>query len=105
MPEREERVPTSRILAYSAPLLAVFTSNALVGLYLLKFSTDVLLPAGGIFLLACGSAALNQVQEAAIRAAGGTDPDPNNIMWGLYCDTDSKDITDAFKTTDFFTRV
>ncbi len=39
----EERVPTSRILTYSAPLLAVFASNALLGLYLLNYSTDVLL--------------------------------------------------------------
>ena len=56
MAMREERVPTSRILTYSAPLLAIFTSNALVGLYLLKFSTDVLLLApalvGTILLLA-----------------------------------------------------
>lgn len=30
------------------------------------FSTGLILPSAGIFLLACGSAALNQVQEAAI---------------------------------------
>jgi GPH family glycoside/pentoside/hexuronide:cation symporter len=39
----EERVPIQRILTYSSPLLAVYPSIALVGLYLLKFATDVLL--------------------------------------------------------------
>ena len=41
--DREERVPTSRILVYSSPVLGVFTAGMLVGFYLLKFSTDVLL--------------------------------------------------------------
>jgi GPH family glycoside/pentoside/hexuronide:cation symporter len=39
----EERVPMQRILTYSMPLVAIFVSNALIGLYLLKFATDVLL--------------------------------------------------------------
>ena len=39
----EERVPTSRILVYSSPVLGVFTAGMLVSFYLLKFSTDVLL--------------------------------------------------------------
>lgn len=41
--DAEERVPTSRILVYSSPLLGVFTAGMLVNFYLLKFSTDVLL--------------------------------------------------------------
>jgi GPH family glycoside/pentoside/hexuronide:cation symporter len=42
-PSREERVPTARILLYSAPALGVSMAGMLVGFYLLKFSTDVLL--------------------------------------------------------------
>ena len=38
----EERVPTSSILVYSAPILGVFMAGMLVNFYLLKFSTDVL---------------------------------------------------------------
>ncbi len=44
----EERVPIPRILTYSTPLLAIFLSNALLGLYLLKFATDVLLIAPAV---------------------------------------------------------
>lgn len=39
----EERVPTARILVYSFPLLGVISSTMLVGFYLLKFATDILL--------------------------------------------------------------
>jgi GPH family glycoside/pentoside/hexuronide:cation symporter len=39
----EERVPTGRIVLYSAPVLGVFMAGMLVGFYLLKFATDVLL--------------------------------------------------------------
>lgn len=79
MPDGEERVPTSRILAYSAPLLAVFTSNALVGLYLLKFSTDVLLLApalvGTILLLA-------RVWDAVSDPLVGYLSDRTRSRWG-----------------------
>jgi GPH family glycoside/pentoside/hexuronide:cation symporter len=39
----EERVPSSRILVYSSPVLGVFMAGMLVSFYILKFSTDVLL--------------------------------------------------------------
>lgn len=52
----EERTPTSYILVYSSPVLAVFLAGTLVNFYLLKFSTDVLLIApaaiGTILLVA-----------------------------------------------------
>ena len=41
----DERIPTSRILMYSAPMLGVFAANTLLNFYFLKFSTDVLLVA------------------------------------------------------------
>jgi len=51
----EERIPTGRILVYSAPLLGLFSGSALISMYLLKFATDVLLIApatiGAIFLV------------------------------------------------------
>lgn len=43
----------------------------------------------------------DQVTEAAMCAASGTDPEPDTIAWGLYCDTDSNDIRDDVKTTEF----
>ena len=50
----EERIPTGRILVYSAPVLGLFSGGALISMYLLKFATDVLLIApatiGAIFL-------------------------------------------------------
>jgi GPH family glycoside/pentoside/hexuronide:cation symporter len=50
----EERIPTGRILVYSAPVLGLFSGAALISMYLLKFATDVLLIApatiGAIFL-------------------------------------------------------
>ena len=52
----EDRIPTSNVLIYSAPAFGVFMSGTLVSMYLLKFSTDVLLMApavvGTILLLA-----------------------------------------------------
>lgn len=39
----DERIPTRRILVYSAPVLGVFMPSILINFYLLKFSTDVLL--------------------------------------------------------------
>ena len=39
----EERVPSSRIVVYSSPVLGVFMAGMLVSFYILKFSTDVLL--------------------------------------------------------------
>ncbi len=51
----EERIPTGRILVYSAPVLGLFSGSALISLYLLKFATDVLLIApaamGAIFMV------------------------------------------------------
>ena len=51
----EERVPLGRVLVYASPLVGVFLANSLVGIYLLKFATDVLYLApalvGAIFLL------------------------------------------------------
>ncbi len=53
-----------------ARITIVVTLSVATGhlLFVGRVSTDLLLPAAGIFLLACGSAALNQVQEAAIDA-------------------------------------
>lgn len=79
MPSGEERVPTSRILTYSAPLLAIFTSNALMGLYLLKFSTDVLLLAPalvGTILLAA------RVWDAVSDPLVGYLSDRTHTRWG-----------------------
>jgi GPH family glycoside/pentoside/hexuronide:cation symporter len=39
----EERIPTRNIFVYAAPMIGVMVSNVLVGLYLMKFATDVLL--------------------------------------------------------------
>jgi GPH family glycoside/pentoside/hexuronide:cation symporter len=47
-PPPEERIPTERILTYSTPLITIFLSNALLGLYLLKFATDVVLIAPAV---------------------------------------------------------
>jgi GPH family glycoside/pentoside/hexuronide:cation symporter len=47
-PPSEERIPTGRILTYSTPLVTIFLSNALLGLYLLKFATDVVLIAPAV---------------------------------------------------------
>jgi len=51
----EERVPVSRVLVYASPLSGVFIAHSLVGFYLLKYATDVLLIApavvGIIFLV------------------------------------------------------
>jgi len=51
----EERIPTARILVYSAPVLGVFFGNALISFYFMKYATDVLLiapaAAGTILLL------------------------------------------------------
>lgn len=79
MLDAEERVPTARILTYSAPLLAIFTSNALVGLYLLKFSTDVLLLAPalvGTILLAA------RVWDAVSDPLVGYLSDRTRTRWG-----------------------
>lgn len=51
----EERIPISRVLIYASPLSGVFIAHSLVGFYLLKYATDVLLIApavvGAIFLV------------------------------------------------------
>ena len=51
----EERIQLSRILVYASPLSGVFIAHSLVGFYLLKYATDVLLIApaivGAIFLV------------------------------------------------------
>jgi len=50
----EERVPLGHVLIFASPLIGVFLANALLGIYLLKFATDVLYIApaivGAIFL-------------------------------------------------------
>ena len=48
-------MPIGRVLIYASPLVGVFLANALTGIYLLKFATDVLYLApavvGAIFLV------------------------------------------------------
>ena len=75
----DERVPTGTIILYSVPLLAVFIPNALIGLYLLKFSTDVLLIApafvGGILLVA-------RIWDAFSDPLAGYLSDRTRTRWG-----------------------
>jgi protoheme IX farnesyltransferase len=53
-----------------AKITLAVTFSVATGFFLFteRFTWDVLLPALGVFVLACGSAALNQVQEARIDA-------------------------------------
>jgi GPH family glycoside/pentoside/hexuronide:cation symporter len=75
----EERVPTQDILTYSSPLLAVYTSTVLVGLYLLKFATDVLLIAPA---LVAAILLLARVWDAVSDPLVGYLSDRTQTRWG-----------------------
>ncbi len=74
-----ERIPTSNILIYSSPVLGVFMASMLVGFYLLKFSTDVLLIApatiGTLLLVA-------RIWDAVTDPAAGWLSDRTNTRLG-----------------------
>jgi GPH family glycoside/pentoside/hexuronide:cation symporter len=75
----EERVPVGVILTYSTPLLAIFLSNALVGLYLLKFATDSLLIAPALVgMILLGARVWDAVSDPLV----GYLSDRTQTRWG-----------------------
>jgi len=41
-----------------------------------------------------------RIKELTMQAACGTDPDPKNMYYGLYSDTNSNDVGDKYRTTN-----
>jgi GPH family glycoside/pentoside/hexuronide:cation symporter len=75
----EERIPIQRILTYSMPLVAVYMSNALVGLYLLKFATDVVLIAPA---LVATILLFTRIWDAVSDPLAGYLSDRTSTRWG-----------------------
>ncbi len=77
--DEEERIPIPRVLTYSTPLLAIFASNALVGLYLLKFATDVVLIAPA---LVAAILLVARIWDAVSDPLAGYLSDRTRTRWG-----------------------
>ncbi|MEN8159908.1 MAG: MFS transporter [Myxococcota bacterium] len=75
----EERIPIPRVLTYSTPLVTIFASNALIGLYLLKFATDVVLIAPA---LVAAILLVARIWDAVSDPLAGYLSDRTRTRWG-----------------------